>query len=85
MQVAESCELVCDVDNIEVLCEEYQKTDTIYQLKIQVTKFCACMYMYIHGKHIIPVLMIRIENCLDTDFSIRNSITFPLEILSDQI
>ena len=40
MQVAESCELVCDVGNIEVLCDEYQKTDTIYQLKIQVTKSC---------------------------------------------
>ena len=38
IQVAESCELVCDVDNIEVLCDEYQKTDTIYQLKIQVLK-----------------------------------------------
>ena len=41
VQVAESCELVCDVDNIEVLCDEYQKTDTVYQLKIQVTTFSA--------------------------------------------
>lgn len=37
-QVAESCELVCDKDGIDVLCDEYQKTDTVYQLKIQVTR-----------------------------------------------
>ena len=29
-------------------------------------------------EHIITVLMIRIENCLDTGFSNRNSQVFPL-------
>ncbi|XP_065919436.1 ubiquitin thioesterase OTUB1-like isoform X2 [Dysidea avara] len=37
-EIADSCELVCDVEDVGVLSSEYQKDDTIYQLKIQDLK-----------------------------------------------
>ena len=36
---------------------------------------CLCEHLCMH---VTSVLMIRIENCPDIDFSIRNLMTFPL-------